>query len=415
MAMTPDSVLPFPARRREWPYAGLDLGPSAARGWEPTPFREFVLKVHSRCNLACDYCYVYEMDDETWRAQPLTMAPATIAATAWRIAEHARTHHLANVRVVLHGGEPLLAGRRRVAEVVSVLRDMVRPATVDVSVQTNGVLLTEEMLDMLLHLDVRVGVSVDGTAIDHDRHRRHASGRGSHGEVAAALDRLRSPRYRHLYAGLLCTIDVGNDPLATYAALVAEAPPRIDFLLPHGNWTSPPPGRDPRSAATPYADWLTAIFDHWYATSGGGVGVRLFEEVITLVLGGHSRSEAVGLSPAAMIVVDTNGAIEQVDALRSVHHGAAATELTVFADSFDTALAHPAVIARQIGVDALSETCRRCDVHHVCGAGFYPHRYAQGDGYRNPSVYCPDLLRLVRHIGERVRRDLASLAVSRDG
>ena len=398
----------------QWPASGLDVDSLLASGWRPTPFREFVLKVHSRCNLACDYCYVYEMGDETWRAQPLTMAPATIAATAWRIAEHARTHNLANIRVVLHGGEPLLAGRRRVAEVVAALHDTVRSATVDVSVQTNGVLLTEEMLDVLLHLDVRVGVSVDGTAVDHDRHRRHANGRGSHREVAAALERLRSPRYARLYAGLLCTVDLGNDPLATYEALVAEAPPRLDFLLPHGNWTTPPPGRDPRSSATPYADWLIAVFDHWYATSEGSVGVRLFEDVIALVLGGASRSEAVGLSPAAMVVVDTNGAIEQVDALRSVHHGAAATELTVFADSFDTALAHPGVIARQIGAEALSDTCRACDLHRVCGGGFYPHRYVRGEGYRNPSVYCPDLFRLVSHIGERVRRDVAALEASDD-
>ena len=34
------------------------------------PFREIVLKVHSRCDLACDHCYVYEHADQSWRARP---------------------------------------------------------------------------------------------------------------------------------------------------------------------------------------------------------------------------------------------------------------------------------------------------------------------------------------------------------
>src|ERR1043166_2879062 len=52
----------------EWP-AGLDIRGLLEQGWRPTPFREFVLKVHSRCNLTCDYCYIYEMADQSWRAQ----------------------------------------------------------------------------------------------------------------------------------------------------------------------------------------------------------------------------------------------------------------------------------------------------------------------------------------------------------
>ncbi|MEU9838708.1 hypothetical protein AB0C69_05725, partial [Actinomadura sp. NPDC048032] len=44
------------------------MSPPAPR--EALPFREFILKIHSRCNLACDYCYVYEMGDQSWRDQP---------------------------------------------------------------------------------------------------------------------------------------------------------------------------------------------------------------------------------------------------------------------------------------------------------------------------------------------------------
>ena len=39
------------------------------------PFRQIVLKVHGQCNLACDYCYVYEHGDQSWRDRPRAMSP----------------------------------------------------------------------------------------------------------------------------------------------------------------------------------------------------------------------------------------------------------------------------------------------------------------------------------------------------
>ena len=59
----------------------------------PEPaIRQFVIKVHSRCNLACDYCYVYAAVDQSGRGQPRSIAPGTVRATGRRIAEHAEHH-----------------------------------------------------------------------------------------------------------------------------------------------------------------------------------------------------------------------------------------------------------------------------------------------------------------------------------
>src|ERR1700683_5624618 len=42
------------------------------------PFRQFVLKICSRCDLACDHCYVYEYADQSWRGRPLAIASETL-------------------------------------------------------------------------------------------------------------------------------------------------------------------------------------------------------------------------------------------------------------------------------------------------------------------------------------------------
>lgn len=400
---------------KKWP-ASLDLEALAPAGWRPTPFRQFLLKIHSRCNLACDYCYVYTMADQSWRSRPMAMDRRVLRATADRIAEHTDQHGLDRVKVILHGGEPLLVGPAYLGEAVTLIRERAGPSvTVDFTVQTNGVLLDQTFLAVFRNLGVRVGISLDGDATAHDRHRRFANGRGSHAEVTAALRLLARPEHRDSYAGLLCTVNLGNDPASTYQALLQHEPPMLDLLLPHGNWSSPPPGRSADQTLTPYADWLIGVFDRWYGAPVRETSIRLFDEILHLLLGGASATEVVGLTSTSLIVVETDGALEQGDTLKSAYPGAPGTGLHVSRNSFDEALRLPSIAARQIGVQALSGQCQACRFRPVCGGGLYAHRYRADNGFQNPSVYCADLYKLIQHIRDRVTDDLRPLRYAGTG
>lgn len=384
-------------------------------GWLPAPFRQFVLKMHSRCNLDCDYCYMYRMSDQSWSSSPLVMSPAVVESTARRIGDHAGRHGLAEVHIALHGGEPLLAGPDALANVAMAVRAALPSETaLDVHVQTNGTLLDKATLDVFARHRIRVGVSIDGDRSTHDRHRGHADGRGSYTATERALELLRRPDYRDLYTGLLCVVDVTADPVQTYESLLTFTPPAVNFLLPHGNWSTPPPFLDTETTDAPYGEWLVAVFDRWYRAPKYETEVRLFAEIGNLLLGGQSRTESIGLSPAALIAVNTDGSIEQVDTLRSAYAGAVRTGHNVIDHSFDDVLRHPAVVARQIGVAALSDTCLACDIHRICGGGYYPHRYRRGHGFRNPSVYCRDLTMLIKHIQEQIATGVAALLVRQE-
>ncbi|GAA3215400.1 FxsB family cyclophane-forming radical SAM/SPASM peptide maturase [Nonomuraea helvata] len=388
----------------------LDVEALLAGGWKPLAFQQFILKIHSRCDLACRHCYVYEMADQGWRDQPRRMSDAIADRAIERIAEHATRHDLPEIDVVLHGGEPLLAGPGLISRLVRGIRGAVKTGTrVNVNIQTNAVRLDEEYLRLFESLEIRVGVSMDGYAEGHDRHRRFANGRGSHALVSESLRRLTAGPYHHLFSGILCTVDVRNDPLRTYEALLEHDPPAVDFLLPHGNWATPPPFRVPGSPETPYADWLITVFDRWYDSPVLQTEIRLFREIMRLLMGGHSRAESVGLSPIRMIVIETNGSIEQSDILKSAYHGAPETRLHILRDPLDAALRHPSIVARQIGELALSPDCRRCELVSTCGGGLYAHRYSPDAGFSERSVYCPDLYRLISYIGARCERDLARL------
>lgn len=367
-----------------------------------TPLRQLILKIHSRCNLSCDYCYVYESIDQSWRTRPTTMAGSTLARVAHRIDEHARAHGLRELQVVLHGGEPLLAGHDRVAAALSAVRDAF-PAS-RFSIQTNGILLDERFLALFHEYGVRVGVSVDGGAAATDRHRRYAGGRGSYDRIAAGIALLMRPEHAPVYGGLLCTIDVDNDPDEVFDGLLAFRPPKVDLLLPHGNWTTPPPHRDRPLA---YARWLIRVFDRWYEHRPEPTRIRLFESIIARLFGLPSATETIGGETPGIVTVETDGSYEQSDALKTTAEGGPATGLGVEGHSIDEVLDHLAVAAPY----QLSAQCRACPVVSVCGGGLRAHRYSAEAGFDNPSVYCQDLLALINHIGDRVRADLTLAAV----
>lgn len=128
-----------------------------------------------------------------------------------------------------------------------------------------------------------------------------------------------------------------------------------------------------------------------------------------LLFGQPGTGEAVGLSPVAIAVVETNGQIEQVDTLKSAFEGAAGTRLHVSRDPFEAALFLPSIAARQIRDRALDDECRECSLRMVCGAGHYSHRYRSGAGFRNPTVYCRDLERLITYIHGVVSTDVEAI------
>ncbi|MFE4455802.1 FxsB family cyclophane-forming radical SAM/SPASM peptide maturase [Nocardia tengchongensis] len=389
-----------------WPDWGLDFAGVRRGGWEPLPFKEFVIKIHGLCNLACDYCYVYEMADQSWRAKPKAMSREVFVRACRMISDHAIRHNVPAVTLVFHGGEPLLVGAGELDYFGRTARELIEPRTqVRLGLQTNGVLIDEDVLRVCERWNIKVGVSLDGGARENDRHRVDRRGIGSYERVAAGLQRLLTPEHRSLYTGLLCTIDLANDPVRTYEELLRFEPPSVDFLLPHGNWTSPPPGRVP-GAGTPYADWLIPIFDRWYGADRLETHVRLFSDIMDLLLGGRVGSEAIGLEPVQLAVVETDGSLEQVDELKSAYAGAASLNVSGTENALEAALWEPGVVARQIGIAALSDQCRDCALHTVCGGGHYVHRYRAGSGFRNPSVYCQDLTALIEHIDARVRADI---------
>ena len=279
-----------------------------------------LVKTASRCNFDCSYCYVYHGPDPSWRSQPKRMGREVVAAVHARLIGQAERQE-AGFAIVLHGGEPLLLGYHRLAALLRGLRAELSPGRYPISVQTNGALLSEEILDLFAETRTSVSVSIDGPRKANDLARLDPKGRSTYAATMRGIRLLASHREAEfLYAGTLSVIQPTVAPKAVYGFLKGLGAPSMDFLLQDGNYDRLPPGKR-NFNSTEYGEWLIDLFD-LYLDDPSPVPIRIFDDMIKLCLGGVSRKEGRGKEMHGILIIETDGEIRKNDTLRASFEGA---------------------------------------------------------------------------------------------
>jgi uncharacterized protein len=120
------------------------------------------------------------------------------------------------------------------------------------------------------------------------------------------------------------------------------------------------------------------------------------------MLGDGPGSDAFGNPLMSYLVVDTDGSIEAMDALRVCREGIVASGLNVLSHGFDDLEEGMPLVHRAVHEGfPLAETCRRCPEREVCGGGHLPHRWSAERGFDNPSAWCADIQALLAHVRAR--------------
>lgn len=320
-----------------------------------------------------------------------------------RIREHVLAHDLKSISIIFHGGEPLLAGKRFFEYAVpEIKKTLGKVCTVKFGMQSNGVLLDDGWAELLLRLKIGVGISIDGYRELNDQHRLDHRGQSTYHQVVNAIKILSEPEYAEIKGGLLCVIQPDSDPveLLNWFRRFGRIP--VDFLFPHFNHERTPPSAFDQNHGYGYGLWLSRVFDHWWDNDVHEIKIRTFEDLMHLMIGGRHAVESYGLSAVQLAVVQTDGAYEAVDSLKSTYDGAVSTAKNIFADSFNDILSEHLVASRFERFENLSETCQHCRLVKACGGGYVPHRYHPALGFNSPTVYCRDLMFLIEHIEARL-------------
>lgn len=356
------------------------------------PFRQFIVKVCSRCNLNCSYCYVYNLADTTWKSQPRFMQPEVVLAMCRCIRQHMEKHGLSRVQVVVHGGEPLLYGKERMEWFLrTVLSEL--GGAVDFAIQTNGTRLDRGWVDLLVRYGVEIGISLDGPQEYHDRHRVDHRGRGSFAEAVAGIRCvLAHPEGKRRFRGVLSVADPSIPPEDYFGLMRDLGVPSFSFLLPQHNHDRPPPAEHDH-----LAQWIIRLLELWLE-DGKGFSVSFLESMLLALLGSPAgNNEFFNAHPLDFLVIETDGGIEPSDSLKSCNDGLTKLGLNVLADELDAVYAHPFMQLAQNAKIHLCETCQRCEYAASCAGGRMSDRYSRRTGFDNPSVYCDTLKQVFRH------------------
>ncbi len=146
---------------------------------------ELTLFVDHQCNLRCTYCYNGEKF-----TQPMSLEVMRQAV------DLALGFGPAHLEVSFFGGEPLLRLellRAAVEHVEAVVAERPEPRpALSYVLNTNATLIDDEALALMAEpRRFTVNVSLDGDREVHDRHRVHASGKGSFDDAMAGIAKVR--------------------------------------------------------------------------------------------------------------------------------------------------------------------------------------------------------------------------------
>jgi uncharacterized protein len=352
-----------------------------------------LLKVASRCNLDCSYCYVYHMGDESWRSQPNRIAGDTQHLIARELGSLMRAQGRP-FSIVLHGGEPLLLGSERLGVLLNLLREELGVCC-GISIQTNGVLISDPILDVCAAFDVTLSVSLDGPASVHDRFRIDLRQRPTHARVLAGLVKLQAHKHAdRLFSGVLAVVDPSSEPVAIYDYFKSLGVPSIDFLYRDGNHSLLPYGKK-AVGSIEYGRWMCKILDR-YVSDPAPFRIRMLDDMMKLLLGGCGAKEGVGLTDYGILVIDTDGTVKKNDTLKSSPLGDGfEASWAIGTDSLAEIAASPEFAAYHRAQRPTASACLECPLVDVCGGGMVAHRFKEGTEYDNPTVFCADQKHLV--------------------
>lgn len=364
---------------------------------KPIELETVILKVASRCNINCSYCYVYNMGDTGWKDLPRQISFETIDAVINTLSELSDKQHRP-FAVVLHGGEPLLLGFTKLEYLILSLRDAL-PDECAISLQTNGILINKQILDLCSDTRTTISVSLDGPKSIHDKNRVGHAGEGTYDKVLNGLNLLREHRdSSFLFTGLLAVVDPESDPVEIYNFFKALNPPSVDFIYRDGNHSRLPFGKKSLQSIE-YGQWITELLDV-YLSDPAPTKIRILDDILKLMLGGSGTKDGVGLTDYGVLIVDTDGTITKNDTLKSSFDRADkfSTNWSVHSHNLAEVLVSQEFAEYHASQRPSSKICHVCPELNICGGGMTLHRWREDNGYDNPSVYCSDQKYLINHI-----------------
>lgn len=263
--------------------------------------------------------------------------------------------------------------------------------------QTNGFLINQEWIDFFKDSNINVGVSIDGPALIHNKNRKTLAGKDTFEKV---FDSIKLLKKNKLDFGVLAVADLDSQPKDILDFFINEAKIlKFDILVP--DFTHEDEYRS-------ISNYYVSLFDLWWSQyAGKGVVIRFFKNIIASLLGQSSGSEIIGYGPMSVITIDTNGDIGPTDTIRITGNLNCSTNMSIFNSDFFEIRNNEKfrwIIKESL---QLPKKCLSCSYCFICGGGYLPHKWSsKTKDFQNPSIYCEDLKKIIKHIEAYLKKDI---------
>jgi uncharacterized protein len=352
-------------------------------------FNTLIVKFASPCNLNCTYCYEYNTGDNSWKKKPKFFSKENAKMLNERIKEYLNDTALQKINIVAHGGEPLLLGAQSLDEILYIIKEGIEDK-INLGMQTNAVLVNEQIVEVLKTHNVKCGVSIDGN-ITHNRFRVFHNGKSSYEDTLKGFKLLNA---NNLVAGILCVVDFETDPKEVLDSLCELNPRQLDLLQPFFNHDHP---LGAEKLGNLFYNWFSTAFDYYMnKPEWHQIQVRIFEAALFSTLTNRSNSDWFGGPHGNYLVIETDGNYDVLDHLKSIgSFGKQISNLTMGLNDSSLITANEQVhyIYKKYNIKAPPDKCIACIQKEKCGGGYYPTRYSSiNNSLNNQSVYCEGLM-----------------------
>ena len=226
-----------------------------------------IIKPTSACNMRCRHCYNSPKNYVNDRLDDKQLVK--FFELLFKDFE--------NVRIIWHGGEPLLMGLDYYKKVFSIQAEMAQAKQVNVTnlIQTNGTLLNNEYINFFQDNHVAIGLSYDGIANDVLRDKTPL--------VKENINLLLKRRIPFGVLSVLCSESVDNieDIYTEFNELEIPAV-GIDYIFESGKACE---NRELLIDAREIVHSKNRLFDRWFWDKNCKCHFRDFEDMIHLYLG----------------------------------------------------------------------------------------------------------------------------------
>lgn len=367
-----------------------------------------IIKITERCNLSCTYCYFFNCENKQYKEHRAYIKEKTVQDIKSFI-EDVLSFGIERVNVVLHGGEPLLIGKKRFIKYVSILNFSKK---ISFTIQTNATLIDDEWAKIFSDLGIHVGVSIDGKKEVNDKYRIYPTGKGSFEHILSGISLLKK---HNVSISVISVINEEANPNELYELIFNDL--KIDSF----NCLPLDVNYETVEANRRYLNlrFFDEIFDVWM-TSDNKPNLRFVKKILNSFSYLSKRDALLGYEKSIILTINSDGMVSPNDEIMNCDISLFEKSNLVYIldldledfckrdPTYDIARFSAPEICQECShryecnryiVRNIPKECEGCQLKFVCkgkGIGNIGTKFSKHSQFKNKTVYCELNKRLYR-------------------